>query len=62
MDLTNYTTTELEDILRRLPAEITRREAKDQPEDDDEAKRRKMSVWASMQELAKKQGFDLDKL
>lgn len=62
MDLKKYTTPELEDILRRLPSEITRLEAQSQLEDAHEAQRRKLSVWESLQELAKKQGLNLEKL
>ena len=57
MDLQVFTTEELERLLEILPAEIRRREA--QQEDADDAERRKRSVFASFQELAKKQGVSL---
>lgn len=53
---------ELEDILRRIPAEIARQERLSKYNDPDESERRKFSVWASLQELAKKQGLDLSKI
>lgn len=62
MDLSKFSLAELEDILERLPAEIARQEKLAQGEDEEEAKRRKFSVWASMEELAMKQGIDLSKL
>ena len=60
MDLQVFTTEELERLLEILPEEIRRREAQDN--DAEEAERRKRSVFASFQELAKKQGVDLSKL
>ena len=56
MDLQSLTTHELERLLEILPEEIRRRESTDQEADD--ADRRKRSVFASFQELAKKQGID----
>lgn len=60
MDLSKYSLDELEDILRRIPAEIARKEG--MSNSDEDAKRRKLSVWASLEELAKKQGIDLSKM
>lgn len=60
MDLQVFTTQELERLLEVLPEEIRRREA--QQEDADDAERRKRSVFASFQELAKKQGVSLSDL
>ena len=60
MDLKSFTTEELERLLQMLPEEIRRRESQDQ--EAEEAERRKRSVFASFQELAKKQGIDLAKL
>lgn len=57
MDLSRFTTEELEHLLKTLPAEIQKRES-----EDDDAERRKRSVFAGFQELAKKQGIDLSKL
>lgn len=57
MDITNLTSDELERLLEILPEEIRRREAQDN--DAEEAERRKRSVFASFQELAKKQGVSL---
>ena len=48
---------ELERLLEILPEEIKRREA--QGSDAEDAERRKRSVFASFQELAKKQGVSL---
>lgn len=56
MDLQSLTTHELERLLEILPEEIRRRESTDQEADD--ADRRMRSVFASFQELAKKQGID----
>jgi DNA-binding protein H-NS len=56
MDLQSLTTQELERLLEILPEEIRRRESTDQEADD--ADRRKRSVFASFQELAKKQGIN----
>lgn len=56
MDLQSLTTHELERLLEILPEEIRCRESTDQEADD--ADRRKRSVFASFQELAKKQGID----
>lgn len=60
MDLQVFTTDELERLLKILPEEIRRREAQDS--DAEEAERRKRSVFASFQELAKKQGVSLTDL
>ena len=57
MDLKSLTNEELERLLEILPEEIRRREAQD--DDAEEAERRKRSVFASFQELAKKQGVSL---
>ena len=57
MDLKNLNNEELERLLKILPEEIRRREA--QSDDAEEAERRKRSVFASFQELAKKQGVSL---
>lgn len=60
MDLQVFTTAELERLLEVLPEEIRRREAQDN--DAEDAERRKRSVFASFQELAKKQGVSLGDL
>jgi len=60
MNLQVFTTEELERLLEILPEEIRRREAQDS--DAEEAERRKRSVFASFQELAKKQGVSLTDL
>lgn len=60
MDLQRLTTEELEHLLAVLPEEIRRRES--QQDEVDEAERRKRSVFASFQELAKKQGVNLTDL
>ncbi len=60
MDLQVFTIDELERLLKILPEEIRRREAQDN--DSEEAERRKRSVFASFQELAKKQGISLGDL
>jgi hypothetical protein len=60
MDLQVFTTDELERLLIILPEEIRRREALEN--DAEEAERRKRSVFASFQELAKKQGVSLTDL
>lgn len=57
MDLKVFTMAELERLLEILPEEIKRREA--QGSDAEDAERRKRSVFASFQELAKKQGVSL---
>jgi hypothetical protein len=57
MDLTNYSTEELERLLKILPEEIRRRES-----EDDEAALRKRKVFLGFQELAAKQGIDLGDL
>lgn len=57
MDLKTLTNEELDHLLQILPEEIRRREMQD--DDAAEAERRKRSVFASFQELAKKQGVDL---
>ena len=57
MDLKTLTNEELDHLLQILPEEIRRREMQD--DDVAEAERRKRSVFASFQELAKKQGVDL---
>ena len=60
MDLQVFTTEELERLLKILPEEIRRREMQD--DDAAEAERRKRRVFASFQELAKKQGVSLGDL
>lgn len=60
MDLQSITTDELERLLKILPEEIRRRESTDH--ETEEAERRKRSVFASFQELAKKQGISLSDL
>ena len=57
MNLKSFSDEELEQLLKILPEEIRRREA--QGDDAEEAERRKRSVFASFQELAKKQGVNL---
>lgn len=57
MDLQKLTNQELEHLLEVLPEEIRRREM--QADDALEAERRKRSVFASFEELAKKQGVSL---
>ena len=57
MDLTKYSTEELERLLKVLPEEIRRRES-----EDDEAALRKRKVFLGFQELAAKQGIDLSDL
>ncbi len=57
MNLTNYSTEELERLLKILPEEIRRRES-----EDDEAALRKRKVFLGFQELAAKQGIDLSDL
>ncbi len=57
MDLSSYSIEQLEQLLKDLPEEISRREA-----DDGEAALRKRRVFLGFQELAEKQGVDLDKL
>ena len=57
MDLQKLTNDELEHLLEVLPEEIRRREM--QSDDEVEAERRKRSVFASFEELAKKQGISL---
>ena len=57
MDLTKYSTEELERLLKVLPEEIRRRES-----EDDEAALRKRKVFLEFQELAAKQGVDLSDL
>ena len=57
MDLTNYSTEELERLLEALPEEIRRRES-----EDDAAALRKRKVFLGFQELAAKQGIDLSDL
>lgn len=57
MDLSRFSTEELEAILKALPEEIRRREAQ-----DDDAELRKRRVFLDFQELAAKQGLDLSKL
>lgn len=57
MDLTNFSIEELEQLLKALPEEIRKREA-----EDNEAELRKRRVFLGFQELAAKQGIDLDKL
>ena len=60
MNLNSFTIEELEQLLKVLPEEIRRRESLDQEAED--AERRKRSVFASFQELAKKQGISLSDL
>lgn len=60
MDLTRLTNEQLDQLLETLPAEIRRREMLE--DDAEEAERRKRSVFASFQELAKKQGVSLSDL
>ena len=57
MDLTKYSIEELEQFLNALPEEISRREG-----EDGEAALRKRRLFLEFQELAAKQGVDLDKL
>ena len=57
MDLTKYSTEELQRLLKVLPEEIRRRES-----EDDEAALRKRKVFLEFQELAAKQGVDLSDL
>jgi hypothetical protein len=57
MDLSSYSIEQLEQLLKDLPEEISRRET-----DDGEAALRKRRVFLGFQELAAKQGVDLDKL
>lgn len=44
MDLSKYSLAELEEILRKIPAEIARQESL--LDSDEDAERRKLSVWA----------------
>lgn len=60
MELQRFTTEELERLLEVLPEEIRRREL--QQDEVDEAERRKRSVFASFEELARKQGVKLTDL
>ncbi len=57
MDLSRFSLEELENLLKILPEEIRRRES-----EDDEAELRKRRVFMGFQELAAKQGIDLNKL
>jgi len=57
MDLSRFSLEELENLLKTLPEEIRRRES-----EDDEAELRKRRVFMGFQELAAKQGIDLNKL
>lgn len=57
MDLSRFSLDELENLLKILPEEIRRRES-----EDDEAELRKRRVFMGFQELAAKQGIDLNKL
>ncbi len=57
MNLQKLTNDELEHLLEVLPEEIRRREM--QNDDEVETERRKRSVFASFEELAKKQGVSL---
>lgn len=57
MDLSRFSLDELENLLKTLPEEIRRRES-----EDDEAELRKRRVFMGFQELAAKQGIDLNKL
>lgn len=57
MDLSNLTLAELEALLITLPDEIRRRET-----EADDAERRKRRLFLEFQELAAKQGIDLNTL
>ena len=57
MDLSKYSLENLEQLLKALPEEISRREA-----ENGEAALRKRRLFLEFQELAAKQGIDLDKL
>ena len=57
MDLTKLSIEELEHLLKSLPEEIFKREA-----EDDEAELRRRRVFLGFQELAAKQGINLDML
>ncbi len=57
MDLSNLTLAELEALLITLPDEIRRRET-----EADDAERRKRRIFLEFQELAAKQGIDLNTL
>lgn len=57
MDLSNLTLAELEALLITLPDEIRRRET-----EADDAERRKRRIFLEFQELAAKQGIDLNAL
>lgn len=57
MDLTNFSIEGLEQLLKALQEEIRKREA-----EDNEAELRKRRVFLEFQELAAKQGINLDKL
>jgi hypothetical protein len=57
MNLTNFSSEELEQLLKILPEEIRKREA-----EDDDAELRKRRVFLGFQELAAKQGVDLGDL
>lgn len=57
MDLRDLSLTELENLLVILPGEIRRREA-----ETDDAERRKRRIFLELQELAAKQGVDLNTL
>lgn len=57
MDLSNLTLAELEALLITLPDEIHRRET-----EADDAERRKRRIFLEFQELAAKQGIDLNTL
>lgn len=58
MDLSRFSTEELQALLDKLPDEIKRRES----DDEAEAELRKRRVFMGFQELAAKQGIDLSKL
>lgn len=57
MDLSKYSIEELEQLLKELPEEISRRES-----EDGEAVLRKRKLFLEFQELAAKQGIDLGQL
>jgi DNA-binding protein H-NS len=51
MDITQFTTEQLEDLQKKIPAELARRE-----------KETKAKVRQELEELAQKHGFSLDQL
>lgn len=58
MDLTKYTLEELQTLLTQIPKLIADKER----ETDTEAEQRKRNLFADLQELALKQGMDINKL